>query len=224
MYLERTLMANKKKEKYRLANGEVVPGTTTIVGELGWNKNVLVNWANRLGLQGHEARGYVDDKASIGSLAHAFVLAEFKGEQPDTKDYTANQIELAKNCLASYQEWKGKRKIEPIVVEKMLVSEEHGYGGTPDFFGGIDGVLTLVDYKTGSGIYSEHIIQVAAYHNLLTENKYAIADARILSIPRSSDESFSEKIIKEEEIRAGLGIFLHLLAIWNLKGVIKKDI
>ena len=217
-------MAVKAREKYRLENGEVIPGTTTVVGELGWNKNVLVAWANRLGLQGKEARGYVDDKASIGSLAHAFVLAELQGKQPDTKDYTGNQIELAKNCLASYNEWKGKRKIEPIIVEQQLVSEEFKYGGTPDFFGKVDGVLTLTDYKTGNGIYPEFFIQVAAYHNLITERGYTPQEVRILAIPRSADESFSEKIISAEQIKVGFTIFCHLLAIWNLKGAIKREV
>jgi len=216
-------MGVKAKEKYRLENGDIVPGTTTILQELGWNKNTLVSWANRLGLLSIEARGFVDDKASIGKLAHAFVLAEFKSEQPNTEDYTAKQIELAKNCLSSYREWKEKRKVEPILIEKELVSEEFKYGGTPDFFGKIDEVLTLMDYKTGKGIYPEYIIQVSAYHNLIKEKGHEIQEIRILSIPRASDESFSEKIVKEDEIKAGFEIFKHLLAVYNLKGAIKKE-
>src|SRR3990167_3634921 len=134
-------MAIKAKQKYFLADGSVCPGVTTIVGGLGWNKNMLVAWANRLGLNGQESRLYVDDKARIGTLAHAFVLADLGGEQPDTKDYTANQINLAKNCLKSYNGWKQGKKIEPLIVEKRMVSEVLGCGGTPDFYGKIDGVL-----------------------------------------------------------------------------------
>ncbi len=216
-------MGVKAKEKYHLKDGSVVPGTTTITGELGWSKNSLVSWANKLGLRGIETRKFTDDKAMIGTLAHSFVLAEMKGEQPDTSDYTLNQINQAKNCLASYNEWKAKRKIEPIIVEQMLVSERHRYGGTPDFFGKVDEIFTLVDYKTGKGIYPEYTIQVAAYRNLLMELDHNVENVRILSIPRGEDESFSEKILFDRELEAGWEIFKNCLTIYNLKGAVNKN-
>lgn len=213
----------KPKEKYVLADDSIVPGTTTVENELGWNKNILVGWANRLGLQGIESRKYVDDKADIGTLAHAFVLAELKGEQPDTADYTANQIRQAKHCLESYQQWKSPKKIEPILVETRLVSETYRYGGTADFYGKIDGVLTLLDYKTGKGIWPEFAIQVAAYRQLLREHGREVNEVRILSIPRSEDESFSEKVFTERQLNAGWEIFKHLLGIWGLKREINPE-
>ena len=217
-------MAIKVKQKYRLANGEVCPGVTTIVQELGWNKNMLVAWANKLGLNGQESRKYVDDKASIGTLAHAFVLKDLGGEIPDTKDYTANQILLAQNCLKSYNGWKQGKKIEPMIVEKMLVSESLGCGGTPDFYGKVNDVLMLVDYKTGKGgCYPEYIVQVSAYAFMLEEIGNKVDEIRVLNIPRSNDESFSEKIITKEERKAGFAIFQHCLAIYRLKGAIKKE-
>ena len=146
-------MTIKAKEKYHLKDGSIVPGTTTITGELGWNKNALISWSNKLGLKGIESRKFVDDKAMIGKLAHSFVLAELKDEEVDTKDYTLNQINQAENCLKSYQEWRSKRKIEPIIIEQGLVSENFKYGGAPDFFGKVDDVFSLTDYKKGSGIY-----------------------------------------------------------------------
>ena len=216
-------MAIKAKQKYRLADGTVVPGTTTIVGEIAWNKGVLISWANKLGLNGIEARKFVDDKALIGSLAHALVLSELKGEKPDTSDYTANQIRQAENCLASYKEWRKGKVIMPVIVEEMLVSEDLRYGGTPDFYGEVDGVLTLVDYKTGKGIYSEATLQVAAYRNLIQEKGHPVKGVRILNIPRSDDEAFSEKILTDKELDAGWEIFKHLLCIWKLKGAVKRD-
>jgi hypothetical protein len=217
-------MAIKAKQKYFLADGSVCPGVTTIVGELGWNKNMLVAWANKLGHNGQESRKYVDDKAMIGTLAHAFVLADLGGETPDTKDYTANQIDLAKNCLKSYNGWKQGKKIEPLIVEKRMVSEVLGCGGTPDFYGKVDGVLTLVDYKTGKGgCYPEYIVQVSTYAAMLEEAGNKVDDIRVLNIPRSDDESFGEKIITENERKAGFEIFKHALAIYRLKSAVRKE-
>jgi hypothetical protein len=214
----------KPKEKYRLSTGEVCPGVTTICGQLGWNKNALVMWANRLGMKGIDANKFKDDKAEIGSLAHSMVLAEISGTEVDTSDYTQKQIDLAKNCLKSYHEWSKGRKIEPIVVEKMIVSEEMKFGGTPDFYGKIDGVTTLNDYKTGSGIYDEYVIQVAAYAHLLKESgNNHIENVMILNIPRTDDESFQVRVITESQLKAGFEIFKHLLGVYWLKNAIKKE-
>lgn len=35
----------KAHQKYRLVDGTIVPSVTTIIQELGWNKNALVAWA-----------------------------------------------------------------------------------------------------------------------------------------------------------------------------------
>ena len=216
-------MANKLKKRYQLSNGENCPGVTTIVGELGWSKNSLVQWANRLGLNGIDSRKYVDDKASIGSLAHLLILSELKKEEPDLKDYTGNQITQAKNCLKSYHSWAKGKEIDPIYIEERFVSDKLRFGGTPDFFGNIDKVATLIDYKSGKGIYPEYVLQVAAYFNLIEERGNKVSEVRILNIPRADDESFAEKVITREELENGWKIFQHLLAIYNLKGAIKKE-
>jgi len=217
-------MGMKAKERYKNAKGEVIPGVTTIVGELGWNKNTLVAWANKIGLLGYKSQAYVDDKAKIGKLAHALILAELEGKLPDTADYSSNQIKQAENCLASYWEWRTEKTIEPIMIEKPFISETHQFGGTSDFYGKIDNIPTIVDYKTGKGIWPEFIIQVAAYKHLFEENKFQIDAVRLLSIPRADDESFSEKIINGTQLAAGWEIFKHLLVIYNLKGAIKREV
>lgn len=216
-------MVAKVKAKYRNGNGDVCPGVTTIVRELGWNTNTLVRWANKLGLQGIDSTKYVDDKASIGTLAHGLILADLSGGVFDKSNYTPNQISQAENCLLSYYEWRKKRKLVPVFTERMLVHEELNYGGTPDYYGEVDGVLSLIDYKTGKGIYAEYFIQVAAYVELIKNAGHKVDDVRILSIPRSEDESFTEKIITPKQIDAGFKIFRHLRAIYDLKSVIKKE-
>lgn len=214
----------KPKQRYRLKDGTVCVGTTTVVGNLGWNKNVLINWANRLGREGVDSKKYVDDKASIGTLAHSLILADLKKEEVDLKDFTQNQIDKAKNCLKSYYSWRGTKVIVPLIIEEMLVHEDFGYGGTPDFFGFVDDVPTLIDYKTGSGgIYAEHKIQVAAYCKLVETKKHSIKEVRILNIPRGEDESFTEKFLTETELKAGWNVFLHLLEIHKLKYALTKD-
>ena len=83
-----------------------VPGVTTITGVM--DKPALVPWANRLGLQGYEVGKYVDELATIGSLAHYMVEVHIRNiingtnEEPDFGDYTPNQRSRAENAAIKF--------------------------------------------------------------------------------------------------------------------------
>ena len=210
-------MKSKAHQRYRLETGKRCPGVTTITGQLGWNKQVLINWSNKQGLAGINVNKYVDDKAEIGTLAHKIVTDSLLGNTTCTDDYSMNQIKYAQNAADSFFHWAKGKKIEPILIETPLVSERLGYGGTPDIFAKIDGVKELIDLKTGNGIYSEMVIQVTAYQQLLYENGHEGEKVRILNIPRTKGESFIEKEVTPEMGSAAWEIFIKLLEIYKLK-------
>ena len=208
----------KDSQKIRL------PGVTTITSELGWNKQVLVNWANKLGLRGINSREYVDDKADIGTLGHQMVIDHIRGTKSSTDDYSKNQIDKAENCLLSYLGWEKGKKVSVINTETPMVSEKLKFGGTPDFLGYIDDKLTLVDYKTGKGIYLEYWIQVAGgYLLLLEESGHKVDDIVILNIPRAEDESFQVQYIPQAKWGVCKEIFLNCLSTYKLKKKLTKE-
>jgi len=208
----------KAHTRYRLKDGTIVPGVTTVTGsQLGWNKQVLINWANRMGLQGIDSNKYKDDKAVIGTLGHSLATDSLLGIQTDTSDYSANQIEAAENSVLSFYEWAKGKEIRPILVEIPLVSEEYKFGGTPDIYGEINGTLELVDLKTGSGIYHEMIVQVSAYEKLLEEAGYRVDAVRILNIPRTEDEAFMERGLGKQQREVAWEIFTNCLRNYQLK-------
>src|SRR3989337_1255335 len=97
--------------RYTLEDRTRVPGVTTIVDGLGWNKRTLINWSNRIGLEGIEVSKFVDDKAAIGTLAHALITDKLLGRETDTSDYTKNQIDLAENSALSFWEWRSEERV-----------------------------------------------------------------------------------------------------------------
>jgi len=207
--------------RYKLKDGTRVPGVTTITGELGWNKRVLINWANRIGLDGIEASKYTDDKADIGTLAHKFITDTLQGKKTNTNDYSKNQIERAENSVISFNSWIKNHRLEPQIIEKPLVSENFQFGGTPDIYGLVDGVYTLIDLKTGKGIYDEYLIQAGGYSILLEEHCYKIEKILILNIPRVA----SEKFLVEDEVNISVcrNIFLNCLKNYQLKKQIRRE-
>ena len=204
--------------QYRLADGTRVVGVTTALSILA--KPALVRWANNLGLQGIDSSKYVDALADIGTLAHAMIEAEIKGEQPDLSCYSPEQVSLAENCLLSWYALCKGRTIEPILQEAPLVSEAHGYGGTVDFYGKIDGVLTLADIKTSKAIYSEHRTQTVAYRQLLIENGYPVDDVRIFRVGRDESEAWEDHGVTM--IEEHWQLFTHALAIYRLQQRLNK--
>ncbi len=214
-------MGNKSKAhiRYRKKDNTLIPGVTTITGQLGWNKHVLVNWANRMGLQGIDTGKYKDDKADIGTLAHAIITDSLVGKKTDTSDYSKNQIDQAENSVLSFWEWEKERKMEVIFVEKPLVSNSLGFGGTCDIFAKVNDLYELIDLKTGSGIYPEMFIQVVAYRHLLIENNCLVDKVRILNIPRAESETFQEQVVGN--LHEYWKIFLNLLEIYKINKKIK---
>lgn len=198
---------------YKLEDGTRVPGTTTITGLL--NKPQLVSWANKLGLEGIDSSKYVDEAAAIGTLAHAMVQAHLQKEEIDYDRYSKMQIDLAENSLISFFEWKKRHEILVYQCETPLVSEKMKYGGTIDCYCLLDGVPTLLDFKTGKAVYDEYFVQLAAYAELLREKELPVEECRILRIGRDETEGFEERTVKNTE--KYFEIFQNLLNVYYLK-------
>jgi len=207
---------------YKNSFGVRVPGVTTITGELGWDKRVLIGWSNRIGLEGTEVKKYVDDKADIGTLAHLMITNKLQGKKTSTDDYSKNQIAAAKNSVKSFDAWAKDKKIEPILIETPLVSDIYNFGGTLDIYARVNGLRELIDLKTGKGIYDEHLIQAGGgYIILLEEHKQPVEKVRILNIPRTNNEKFYE----EDEINISVckKIFLNCLENYYSKKQIRNE-
>jgi len=213
---------HKAHTVYKNAAGVRLPGVTTITAMLGWGQRTLINWANRMGLQGIDTTKFVDDKAAIGTLAHLLITDKLQGIDTDTKDYSASQIEEAYESVDNFNHWISERDFKPVLIEAELVSELYQYGGRIDIYGSDNGKFGIIDLKTGSGVYPEMIVQVGGgYANLLRENGYLVEFVRILNIPRSKTEGFIDKLISPETCRYALQALIHCREIYNLQKLIK---
>jgi len=217
--MEKVAKRVKAHTTYKLLNGTIIPGVTTVLGIL--NKPALIPWANKLGLQGIESSKYVDEKAAIGTLAHQMIADYLKGVETDTSEYSELQIDQAENAVLSFFEWEKSHHLSPILIEEPMVSEQFGFGGTIDLLATVNDEpdLTLIDFKTSGGIYPEMLIQVAAYRQLAFEHELDVRKVRILRIGRTEDEGFEDKPVNNLDKR--WEIFLHCLEIYRLQKEVK---
>lgn len=104
----------------------------------------------------------------IGTMAHQWVEDELHGRKPA---FPVNE-QARKSCLAA-SEWITQHKFKPTVMEHRIYSRKYKIAGTMDCLGEVDGELSVVDWKTSTGIYPEYHFQTAFYTQAYKEmNSY----------------------------------------------------
>jgi len=147
-----------------------VPGTTTIISRRK-EADGLMYWAWDCGRQGIDYREARDKAADAGTIAHAMVECDIKGEQFNREPWANDLLERADSAFAAYQEWRKQSRLEPIASELALVSEAYRFGGTIDLvFRDATGRTMMADIKTSNALYYDHLVQVAAYAILWDEH------------------------------------------------------
>ena len=109
-----------------------------------------------------------------------------------------NKSDIDRNdpVIIAFRKWQDSALFEPIASEKLVFSREHGFAGTADLIGSINGRLALLDIKTGRGVYPEYQLQLAAYAvawgemtghfpevcmNLHVRNNFAFTEANVFT-------------------------------------------
>ena len=195
---EQVASIRNKRPVYMTKDGEKVPGVTTVLNLR--NKPNLVEWAFKLGKENphlNSTRDYVDDLANIGKCAHALIEVYLTGKPQDMGDFTPRTREAAAVPFSKFMDWTKGKTIKVIACERVVISDRHRYGGTLDVLADIDGVRTVLDFKTGKAIYPEMFLQLAAYAEAVKERGERVDAIRILQIGRVGDEGFSERAMTE---------------------------
>lgn len=165
------------KGGYKTKDGEKCPGVTTILGRFK-ESGGLIFWAWQQGKDGFDFRETRDSAAEAGTIAHSLVEYHITGKSDQEiaqliagEKVDAEVLARAYQAYENYLNWERMTKLKVIKTEMSLVSEAHKFGGTFDGIAvvDVDGVRALADWKTGA-IYTEALIQCAAYKNLWEEH------------------------------------------------------
>lgn len=207
---------------YKLKDGTKVSGVTTIIGtNLGWNKEALMFWSNQVGQQGKNHRDVSVKEADAGTCGHALIDAHIKKKTIDTSIYAPEILAKGETCLLNFLEWEKMVNLQVLYTEINLVSEKHKYGGTPDCIGIVVSQPAILDWKTGSGVYEDMLIQLPAYKVLVEEN----IDIKLTGgyhLIRIGKEDASFHHHHWHSLEDGWEAFTHCLALHELKKKLKK--
>jgi CRISPR/Cas system-associated exonuclease Cas4 (RecB family) len=162
------------------SGGVLIPGVTSILSRL--SKEALIQWAANSAVDYVRAnltpdcdrelvfkdaktahRRLARAAADIGTEVHKYAECVLKKEPAVMPEGPA-----AKGCEA-FLAWLDAHNVETLASERVIFSKADWYAGTCDFYGLVDGVLTVGDIKTSSGLYPEMLLQTAAYIRAIEE-------------------------------------------------------
>lgn len=230
-------MFDEQKHTYRV-NGEIIPGTTSILGVI--NKPALIAWSaaeaakyvqehllpgkalsaveiETLCLEAKAAhRKKKDTAADIGHLTHAWIENYIKDNQ---EELPINKE--AKNGCQAFLTWLIQNKVDFIKSEQRIYSKKYNYAGTLDALAVVNGELTLIDFKTGSGCYPEMGYQLASYQ-LAFEEEFTethITKRLICNIKKTGELETKEY----PEYEKDRDVFLASMVLWKRQQEHKEE-
>lgn len=103
---------------------------------------------------------------SIGTAVHEAIQNWIESEGRMQPEEIAD--EQIRRGLESFLTWGTQHDIE-IVSYEQVVSDNKTYAGRFDLLAHVDGKLTLIDFKTSTGIWPEYWLQVAGYADCLVD-------------------------------------------------------
>lgn len=170
--------------------------------------------AGRLGhVRAH--RRALERAGAIGQQTHALIewtlrqqLGQLIGRAPRVEP-------PARHAFASFQAWADSVHLVPKYIEQTVYSRTHRYAGTMDLLAEVNGVLTLVDFKTGKAIYPEAHLQNAAYQAALAEMGHSVpAAGLIVRLPKvAADPDF--ELATVPPVPDLLPVFLAARVLWE---------
>jgi len=222
---------------YKNSAGVRVCAVTTFLGVLA--KPPVIHWAWEQGILGLDYRKVRDAASDTGTLTHYLImneLAERDVRQELIDEYGKEAVDSTNIPMKKWHDWQKQHKLVPILVETPMVSEKYQVGGCPDFYGLVDGIPTLLDFKTGKNVYLEAFYQTAAYKEMIEEKgglicldgewetrdwNYPIDSVKILRFGKTEDEGFEEREVTN--LDKHFKLFRCCQQIYNLQRELKGD-
>lgn len=234
-----------KPRHYESSDGTWLNGVTTICDMfpkflLPWATKVNADWASEqirkveLDIFGDFKKVYEiiekskkqyeeirDSAAGKGTSAHSLISDYIMGKLVEIKNADDN----VKNCFDEFLKWEKQNKVKWLASELQVCNLDLGIAGTFDAIAEINGVLTLVDFKTNKRIYPQSMYsQTAAYlwclEYQLEDQTQLPKERMILRLPKDGSKFEAHKI--ESPLDVDKKMFKVALDMYNGREHYKK--
>ena len=150
--------------------------------------------------------------AEQGTEAHAYfeqaILATLNPELPVPELPTKNKEVM--NAIVAFRKWESEFKPEYLACEEVLDSEVHKVGGKIDALANINGLSSLIDFKTSSQLSESYLIQLAGYDLMLEEMGFKPRAWMLVRCPKDGKPFETITITNQQDQKFYREVFLHL--------------
>lgn len=186
---------------YYPISGQRLPSVTSIIDYALGMPSSLMDWAVRKGakklldeqLAAKKDGRRINQKDSIdialsarkeilkqagqrGTAVHSAIQQHLEGSEVEQLD------DEYSGYFTAFLTWLEKNKLTPIIQEKLVYDEEIGFAGRLDFYGELNGVKVLLDFKTSNFPSAKNGLQLAAYRHCLEKQGYVVEKSYCLYI------------------------------------------
>jgi hypothetical protein len=157
------------------------------------------------------------EAADVGTAVHKWLELYFRGlepEMPPEDPYLS--------CVQAAMAWIKKHRVKILSNERPIYSIIHKISGRLDGIGLVDGKKSLIDFKTGNGIYPESWMQAAAYQFAYEEEVGDPIEQRVIIRLGKEDGRFYAAILPKEFWIHDFEGFMGALALYRRLSEIKK--
>ena len=198
-YPELKRQESEKGRFYLDSNNHPVPSVTTVLNKTSNKKDSIQQWRNRVGED--EANRIIKQSTDIGTMVHE-ALELYLNEQ-EWRNFSDNQDGVLAERMTEKFIDSGLNSITEVWGLEVGLILDGLYAGTADCVGKINGVPSLIDFKTARKMkkrewIEDYFLQCCAYanaHNVMFDTD--INQIVILMIDRSL--IFQEFIVKPTE-------------------------
>jgi hypothetical protein len=167
-----------------------------------------------------------DEAAEIGSLVHRVLEQALHGKFDESMlplkadallapHLSDDMVAQANAAVGAGLRFFKKHDIQIIFTERAIWSPTFGYVGTTDVLADVDGVRTVIDFKSSSGIYATMFVQLSAYSQAISEEFPETPVKQRWVVRTGKDGKLMDEMRDESTHVADFTAFKALLYAWD---------
>lgn len=150
-------------EEHRVKGRDLRDFTPEMSQLLADKKDTPLSWVNLcFTMAMRRDRDEIKKAAKEGTKVHLLIDAHIKGQVPDTTDID----DVTRTGFNNFMKFVFEHEVDFVCGDLPVMSLKYKYGGRLDALAFVDGVLTLLDWKTGNSIRDDAALQTGGGYNL----------------------------------------------------------
>ena len=151
--------------------------------------------------------------AMIGTAVHAWIEWHLRTRLGEDAGSEPRLPEAAQWAVEAWKDWGQGVVLEPLAIERVVACEACGYAGTMDLYARVEGIPTVLDWKSGKAIYAEAYLQNVAYRHAAAGLGLPSVQGLIVRLPKVvGDPAFEVQWVPET---VTLDDFLAAFRLWR---------